>query len=410
MKNNINILYIHPYAGSQVSPKEWRPYYITKNLTKLTSGEVSVITSGFHHLQKETIEQNSEIFTKEVDSVKFFWLKNHKYYGNGVKRITNMFKFGLKILMVDPVETLGLDKPDLIIASSAHPFHFIGALRWKRKYGCKLFFEIRDLWPLSLNLIVGLHRFNPFSLLLDFFQYIGLRYSDKTIGLAINMDKYLVTKGLSSDKFLYVCNGVDFDQPRSKKSILDEQLHAIRTKYRRVIIYTGSHGTPNCLDPLIKGFNLIEDDSIALILIGKGSEKVNLVSLSTNDNCYFFPPVPKDEIQQVLSYSDICVISWANLSIYELGVSANKVFDYMFAKKPILQAISSANNQVEQGECGLNVNPEDPKAMAIGLLEICSLSDEALKDMGQKGFDYVKHDFDYELLSSKILDAYKELL
>lgn len=399
----MNIIYINHYSGSQIEPREWRPYYLSKSFVdkKVNS---SVICASYHHLQKKTSTQKESVQQEVVDGVSFNWLKTPYYIGNGIGRIKNMLYFGWQVFKIDPVKDLNLDIPDLIIASSAHPFHLLGALRWSRKYNAKIFFEVRDIWPLSLNLMVGLSKLHPLSIILNVFQYIGLKYTDKTIGLGQNMESYFLEHGLDNNKFLYICNGIDENQPISRESNHDDTLKLLREQYSRIIMYTGSHGAPNALNILIETMNNINDDNIALVLIGNGDLKSELIKSAKNKNVIFLNSVPKDQVQRVLQFSDICIISWQDLELYKFGVSPNKVFDYMFAKKPIIQSLDSPNNQVEESGCGLNITPGNISEMEKAILSLCSKSDDELVCLGEKGYRYVLENFSYKKLASKILD------
>ncbi|WP_081961994.1 glycosyltransferase family 4 protein [Colwellia psychrerythraea] len=404
----MNILYYNHYSGSVNFAREWRSYYLSKGF--LSWGhEVSVVCASTHHMHREIVEQNESFINKNVDGVNFSWIKVPSYAGNGLSRIKSMLTFGAKVLFSDPISTLGLSQPDLIIASSVHPFHLLGALRWARKYKVPVFFEVRDPWPLSLNLLLGLSKWHPFSLLLQLFQYIGHKYTDKTISLAINLEPYMREHGLDEGKFLYVCNGIDKTQERASNSALDEKLTRLRDKYKRIIIYTGSHGVPNALEYVIDAFNSIDVSSIALVLVGDGKEKKNLIKRNCNSNCYFFPPVNKDEIQRVLSFADICIISWQDISMYKYGVSPNKVFDYMWAKKPIIQALNSPQNQVELANCGVNVKPGDTFEIKEAILDLSNRTDDELTHLGEKGYDFLMENYEFKDLAKKILDAYKDV-
>jgi len=405
----MNIVYIHPYCCSQSVPTESRPYYLSKGFIK-NNASVSIISSSYHHLQKQVIDQKELVFEKKVEGVNFRWLKVPKYNGSGLKRVINMFVFGARILFLDPVKHFNLNSPDLIIASSVHPFHLIGAIRWAKKYRAKIFFEVRDPWPLSLNQILGLSKYHPFSLLLSCFQYIGHRFTDKTISLAPYLKKYMVQHGLKEEKFVYVGNGIDLTMEMTDESDLDKQLSKIREKYSTVLIYAGAHGKPNSLDTIIDAFNLIESDNIALIMLGNGDEKNKLVKKSTNANCFFFDYVPKSQIQKILSFCDICLIAWSDIDLYQYGVSPNKIFDYMLAKKPIIQAINSPGNHVELSGCGINVKPENPEEFRIAIEIFDAMKKDERDQYGEKGYQFLLKNFDYIKLSEKILKAYAECL
>ena len=213
----------------------------------------------------------------------------------------------------------------------------------------------------------------------------------------------MVKHGLDTNKYIYACNGIDINQDQSDTSILDSELIKIRNKYKRILMYTGSHGTPNALYPLIEGFNQVKNDEIALVMIGQGNEKSRLQKISDNSNCYFFDPIEKREIQRVLSFADICVISWKDLPLYQYGVSPNKIFDYMLAKKPIIQAINSKGNQVEIARSGLNILPENADFFADAINSMCAKEDNELKALGENGYSYLINHCQYSQIAQHIL-------
>ena len=97
MKYKTNILYIHPYSGSPSHPREGRPYYLSKYLTKLDAN-VDVLTSSYTHLHRSITELNLPFHSESVDGINFVWLKVPFYNGNGFNRIRNMLSFGINFI------------------------------------------------------------------------------------------------------------------------------------------------------------------------------------------------------------------------------------------------------------------------------------------------------------------------
>ena len=60
-----------------------------------------------------------------------------------------------------------------------------------------------------------------------------------------------------------------------------------------------------------------------------------------NDNIIFVPSVSKSQVQSVISLFDVCYIGWRAKSLYEFGISPNKLFDYMYSSKPILHSTNT---------------------------------------------------------------------
>ena len=83
----------------------------------------------------------------------------------------------------------------MIIVSSLSILTLLNGLYLKRKYNCKLIFEIRDIWPLSAIEFGGFDKKNIFIKLLKFVEYLGYKYSDHIVGTMPNLGKH-VTKSI----------------------------------------------------------------------------------------------------------------------------------------------------------------------------------------------------------------------
>ncbi|EGG29030.1 Glycosyltransferase [Aequoribacter fuscus] len=406
------IWYYNHYAGSSRSPKDGRSYYLTKSLKKCGHSPV-VISASFHHLHKEKsqIPQRDPVVYDIIDGVPFVWFKTPNYLGNGLKRILNMLTYSFRVWQHDLVEELGLRSPDVIIISSVHPFHFFACLKWSKKYNAKLVFEVRDLWPLSLNLLLGLKKWHPLYILLALIERVGYRYSDLVISPLKNANLYMEAKGLRKNNFLYIPNGYINDFEWSRNSSLDKQLKVIRAKYKRVVMHTGSMGVPNGLELFVTAANeMSSNSSVAFVLIGKGQLEENLKKMSDSEHIYFFDAVPKREVLHLLSYSDACYCGSQNLpELYQYGVSPNKIFDYMLAKKAIVLAIDSPGNTVELSRGGICVKPDSITSMIHALKYICSITDAELQRFGEAGYNFLIKEHDFDKLALRLVERLETL-
>lgn len=123
-------------------------------------------------------------------------------------------------------------------------------------------------------------------------------------------------------------------------------------------------------------------------------------------NVIFLPSVPKNQIPNLLSYFDCNLILAINSPLYLFGISPNKMFDYMMSKKPIIQAIESGNNMVEEAQCGFSVKGEDYESLALACQKMFNLSVEERNEMGAAGYDYVNTNHDYKMLAEKFSNLF----
>jgi glycosyltransferase involved in cell wall biosynthesis len=115
--------------------------------------------------------------------------------------------------------------------------------------------------------------------------------------------------------------------------------------------------------------------------------------------------MPKPAIRRFLSCADALAAPLYRSPLYRYGISLNKLFDYMLAAKPILQASNASNDLVREAGCGFTIAPEDPPAFADAALRLRALSANERRRIGENGRHYVVKHHDYRVLARRFLDG-----
>jgi glycosyltransferase involved in cell wall biosynthesis len=105
----------------------------------------------------------------------------------------------------------------------------------------------------------------------------------------------------------------------------------------------------------------------------------------------------------MLSLFDVCYIGLQKSELYKFGISPNKLYDYMYSGKPILQSIDIDNDIVKKANCGLCVEAENPESIADGILKLFTMNEYERKQLGYNGKKYVLDNFTYNKLADKLL-------
>jgi glycosyltransferase involved in cell wall biosynthesis len=362
-----NIWYIHPYSGSPSYGMSFRPYYMAKYFN-IEGYDTTIISSLYHHLSNfpDSVEG-----LNIIDNIEYYLVPTNKYKGNGVHRVVNMLSFGLNLFKKNFRKFANQRRPDIIIASSAHPFHIFAAHYYAKKFNAKLIFEVRDLWPLSLIELVGISQFHPLSVLTDLAQKYGYKVCDQCVSLLPNALSYMKTKGLQENKYHVIPNGIDsaIDEAYSENDIFKGLAEDLK-RYSLVIGYTGAHGVPNNLMPLLQAINILNSKEIACVLIGEGSEKERLIQYKDThnlNNVYFVDYIKKKYIGQFIQLCDCMFINAIPKDIYKYGISPNKIFDYLFYNKLILNGIDSPNNPIEKAGVEIKFKGDSPESLALAI-------------------------------------------
>ncbi len=82
----------------------------------------------------------------------------------------------------------------------------------------------------------------------------------------------------------------------------------------------------------------------------------------------------------------------------------------MSCKKPTLLAIDGVSRElIEEANCGIYVEPENPSAIAAGIRSVLN-DPNKLIEMGENGYDHALQNFDRTVLASRYLDHMKTLV
>jgi glycosyltransferase involved in cell wall biosynthesis len=408
----MNILLINHYAGSVRHGMEFRPYYLAREWVRL-GHRVTIVASSESHVRTLAPALNgAPRLAETIDGIDYLWLATPPYRGNGVARVRNMAAFVLRLREAG-AELAARLRPDVVIASSTYPLDIWPAHRIARMAGARLLFEVHDLWPLSPMELGGYSRWHPFIMLLQAAENFACRRADAVVSILPRVREHLEAHGMAPSKLHLVPNGVDPGEWEAAAPALPDALAGALSAFRRqgkfVVGYAGTHGIANALETLLEAAARLRDQPVAFVLVGGGPDKPALVRQAARldlRNVHFFDPVPKAQVPALLQGVDLAYIGWRRQPLYRFGISPNKLIDYMMAARPILHAVEAGNDPVAEAGCGLTVAPEDPAAVADGILRLLALGAERRAILGQRGRRYALAHHTYPVLGRRFLNAF----
>ena len=130
------------------------------------------------------------------------------------------------------------------------------------------------------------------------------------------------------------------------------------------VIYFGAIGIANHLEYLLDIAEKSKGLPLKFFIVGDGSEKERLMQLAKQkglENITFLPPVPKNELPQLLSIMDFSYVSFLNLPVLT-SCSPNKLFDSLASGKVCITNTKGwMKDLLEKEECGFYADPENPQ-------------------------------------------------
>lgn len=380
-----------------------RHYYLAEELARL-GHKVYVVAASANHLLHTQPHLTGKITFEKINGFTFVWVKMPPYAeAHSKQRALNWFLFPWRVQKLAKIIS---DKPNAILCSSPSPFAFLGAERLAKKLKAKLIFEVRDIWPLTLTEIGGYSPKHPFIRLMSWVERRAYRKADLVVSNLKNAVEHMVTKGLDPKKFVWLPNGFSLNEV-NQKTPLNKQIIAQLPKNKFIVGYTGTIGIANALDSLIKAAAILrKNNDIIFMLVGHGKEKEILKIMANNNqlkNVLFSDSIPKIEIQALLSKFDVCFIGLTKDTLFRFGVSPNKLYDYLFSAKPILYAVDSGNYRpVTDAKAGIQVEPQNPQAIADAVLKLYNMTPKERAKMGENGRKLAMEQYEYGKLARKL--------
>jgi len=405
--NNGPVVWIlNHYAGSRIHGMEYRHYYLARHFRRMGLRPV-IVCASFHHLQTK----RPEALRAEVDGIPYVWIKTCRYEGNGLGRVVNMAGYSLRLAWKRLKE---LPQPDVVIASSPHPFAALNGRRFARKYKAKFIFEVRDLWPLSVQELGGYTSRHPFIRLMARTERFAYEHCDVTVSLCPGAKEYMVAHGLDENKFVHIPNGFDLEGAQRNVDDLPEThagvIASLKREGKLIVLYSGNHGIANALEHVVAAAGLLKDEpGVHFLLVGQGPEKPALEESARRaglQNVTFLPPVTRAQMPALTREADLGYIGLQKKDLFKYGVSPNKLFEYMAAGLPVVFAIDTPYDKVAEARCGFSIPAEAPQALADIVKRIRQMPRDRLAEMGDRGRQYVRRMHTYEVLARQYVSLF----
>lgn len=373
------------YISKYSSPKKYfmgsRHYSFSKVWNELGHRAI-VFTSNSNHRILNLPKFDGLYLKEEHETVETIWLNGHGRTGEGGwTRLLSWLLFEYNFWRL-PKKSFG--KPDVIIASSLSLLSVWTGWYYARKYKAKFVFEVRDVWPKSLEVLSGTHPLHPFIQFLRLTERTGYHRADLVVGTMPNLKERVEEVNPKWGKKT-VCVPQCYDEQfyESEQEMLDKGYVSTYLKSDLfTVAYAGTLSDNNPLDHLFA--IAISDPEIRVLIAGYGKKLEEYKEqFKEHSNIVFVPRVRKAQIQHLLSYADVCFDSIdSELAIY--GLSRNKWIDYMMAGKPIVCAMTGFGSMINEADSGYFVDFDNRRELHERILQLKNSPEECHR-LGENG-------------------------
>ena len=358
---------------------------------------------------KNRLSGDEKLRYVETEESKGYYIRTSDYSRN-YERVLVALQFQLRLWTLRDK----LPKPDVIVSDFAGLFGNI-FLKWKKKYGTKIIYDILDLWPEGFVDMGYIKKDSFIASYLYSLEHKSYREADGIIFSFQGGRDYIIDKGWSKEiggdvdtsNIGYLNNGVDLkavDQQRATYFLDDSDLNTDKFK----AIYLGSISAFNGLDVLVDTAKVLQErgeDHIQILIYGYGTQE-DLLKKKVTDfgltNIKFKGRLDKCFAMNLLSRGDLNIFTFQDTPLLKYGTSPNKLFMYFASGKPVLSMIRPGYDLVEGRKAGISVENK-PEAVADAMVRFSHMDESEYQDYcsnaRQLGLEY-----DYDNLINVLID------
>jgi glycosyltransferase involved in cell wall biosynthesis len=352
----MHILYIHQYFTTNEGSGGTRSYDVSRHLVDM-GHQVTVICGASSSSGLKPVARFRPWRVQWVDGIKVIGCNvPYSNYMCVPERLWSFFGFALLAIMAALLQ----QRIDIVFATSTPltvTIPGILASKLKRK---PYVFEVRDLWPEDL-VAAGRMQENGFGhRVQSIMERASYAVADRVLLVSQGFHDRLLERGYPRDLLKTIPLGAAgelFKDVQADRSYLQEHGLAEKT----IAIYTGAHGNANGLYQVLEAAEkLLDRPDIAVVLLGDGKEKPNLlaeVEKRNLKNVYMLAPVPKAQVPGILAGCHIGLMILKQIA-RPRWVTPNKLFDYMFSGMPVLVNFAGTTSALVEAEgCGFACKP-----------------------------------------------------
>ena len=329
--------------------------------------------------------------------------------GGGFRLLLNYLSFALFGSLVGPLRCRGA--ADVILVYEPSPVTVgLPALVIKALKRAPLMFWAQDLWPESLSATGAVRSQLVLGIVARLVRLI-YRHSDRVLVQSRAFIGSVQALGARPERILYLPNSAEtLYRPLPRTSMtLPQMPEGFK------VMFAGNIGAAQSFETILAAAEeLREHRDIQWLVLGDGrlhgwvQDEIGRRGLARCVHLVGRHPV--ESMPAWFAHADVMLVTLKRDPIFALTIPS-KVQSYMACGRPILAALEGEGARVvEEARAGLVVPPEEPSALASGVLKMYRMPRGERETMGERGRAYFLREFEREMLLARLDGWMKELV
>lgn len=293
-------------------------------------------------------------------------------------------------------------KYDIIYVFEVSPVTVgLPAVTYKHKFGTPIFFNVQDLWPENVEIVLGIKNRLVIGLINKIVDDI-YAHSDLILCSSDSFVKNIESRGVPREKIVFwpqFCEQPDFVNMKKPKIYNKEYIN---------IVFTGNIGKAQGLELMIDVAKKLIDTNIRWYLVGDGRNKDKLekrvISERLHEHVFFVGKVSEHEANEYIYFADYAYISFSANRLFEMTLPA-KLQSYLACGTPILAAVGGESAEVIKKSKSGYVCNQDSENIEKMIREIL-LGNNDLFTLRRNAREFFKKNYSLE----KLIDDFEKMM
>lgn len=225
----------------------------------------------------------------------------------------------------------------------------IPAVAYKKKFDVPLLFNVQDLWPESVEVVLGIRNrllVGVLNRIVDSIYAASDRILCSSKGFVTN----IAARGVEKEKLVF------WPQFCMEPDLTGSAKPSVYKGGNFNIVFAGNIGDAQGLDLLIDAADQLKDSNIRWFLIGDGRARARLEKRvqahALQDRVFFIGKVSEGAANVYVHYADCAYLSFMDNTLFNMVIPA-KLQTYLACGTPILAVASGESRKiVEEARCG----------------------------------------------------------
>ena len=350
-------------------------------------------------------------FSEYIDGVKInrvpLYINHSK---SKIKRVMNYLCF---LVSASLIGVWMVKKPQIIYTYHGPATIAIPAIFLKYIYRSKIFYDINDYWPDTLE-ATGMIKSKFILKLVGLFCAISYKFFDKINVVTNGFKKKLLDIGVPESKITVVYNwSLPMDSQHSNE--FEKFRHLFEENY--IIIYAGNIGLAQSLGVLIGAALKLKEDKIGrvkILMLGDGTQKQYLCDevnkFGLQEYFCFTGFIPALNVGQFLQAADILLLHLKNDPLFEITLPS-KLGSYFSLGKPVLCGVPGESSDIVNTiSAGLCFTSDDSLDLYNKIIRAMNLDRSELDKMGNNGKRFYDENISFEIGTEKFEEIFKRMI